>query len=334
MLDTRVAMGWGEGRDRVTSVHLSDSLLSVCTQACWRGFANRRIAPKFGCIIINRGPYISSSCLLGRMRLKRYDWEPLEDESEGEFAQAKLADLSTVFNGEGSEKLSIVIPAYNEGHRIAETLRAYATALRRLHPEILVELDGCEDGSADVVEDMRRQFPEIRLIEFAERLGKGRGVLEGIRSAQGSWVAYLDADGALPPEEFVRLVRAALTNKRDGVIASRYWDRGGMVARYGFLRWTASRAFNRLIRLLYRLPFRDTQCGAKLFRREAMEQVDDSMTLAGYAFDVELLWRMHAAGLDIEEVSVRWTHQDGSSVRVMKVALRMLFDVLRLRVQG
>jgi glycosyltransferase involved in cell wall biosynthesis len=229
--------------------------------------------------------------------------------------------------------LTVIIPTYNEESRISRTLRAYASALRGYDHEILVELDGCEDGSADVVRTLRREFSAIRIVEFPDRLGKGRGVIEGMRRARGEWVAFVDADGSLPPSEFLRMFATALADGYDGAIASRYWDRARIVREYGFLRWLASRNFNSMVRLLYRLPFRDTQCGAKVFRREAIESVIDSMKLAHYAFDVELLWRLERAGFRIREIPVTWTHKDGSSVRVPEVAPRMLFDVLRLRVR-
>lgn len=239
-----------------------------------------------------------------------------------------------VSNGwDGSRKvLSVVFPAYNEAERIADTIRAYATALEGLSHEIVVELDGCHDGTAEQVRGVQRGFPSVQIVEFPERLGKGRGVFEGIRRAKGEWIAYLDADGSVSPRDFLPVAATALSDGWDAVIASRYWNRHRIIESYGFPRWVASRTFNQLVRMLYGLPFEDTQCGAKIFRRSAIEAVIDDMKLSGYAFDVELLWRLWQSGHRIREVPVMWHHKDGSKVRLSRVARHMFIDILRLRV--
>ena len=230
------------------------------------------------------------------------------------------------------EKLTIVIPAYNEEERISETVHDYAAALRDTHHEIVVELDGCNDGTADRVRDIRREFPLVKLIEFRDRLGKGAGVFEGMRQGTGEWVGYVDADGSTPPGEFFRVAETALSDGADAVIATRYWNRQEMLRQYGFLRWTLSRGFNFAVRHLFGLPFRDTQCGAKVFRRRAVDAVAKDMEVTGYAFDVELLWRLGKAGFRIREIPILWNYRDGSTVRLPQVASRMFLDVLRLRV--
>ncbi len=229
-------------------------------------------------------------------------------------------------------KLSLVIPAYNEEGRIAKTVRDYAQSLEGLRHEILVELDGCRDGTADRVRTIQKDFPAVRLIEYPDRLGKGRGVLEAMRHATGDWIAYVDADGSVSPAEFLLVAKAALADGADAVIASRYWNRPHMIEEIGLLRWTASRSFNVLVRHMYGLPFRDTQCGAKMFRRVAVASVLEEMKLAGYAFDVELLWRLQRRGLRVVELPILWSYKNGSKVQIARVASRMFLDVLRLRV--
>ncbi len=230
------------------------------------------------------------------------------------------------------QKLSLVIPAYNEEQRISQTIHAYASSLQGLRHEILVELDGCNDRTADLVRDTQQEFPAVELVEFPTRLGKGRGVIEGMRRATGDWIAYVDADGSVSPSEFFVVAKAALSDGADAVIASRYWDRRHMVNEIGLLRWTASRSFNWLVRHMYGLPFRDTQCGAKMLRRRAVRAIIDEMRVDGYAFDVELLWRLQQHGFKVVELPILWTHKDGSKVRIGHVASRMFLDVMRLRV--
>ncbi len=230
------------------------------------------------------------------------------------------------------KKLSLVIPAYNEENRIAGTVRDFAHSLRDVRHEILVELDGCNDHTAERVRDVQAEYPSIKILEFPERLGKGRGVLAGMQEATGDWVAFIDADGSVSPAEFSFVAKAALADGADAVIASRYWNRQHMMREIGILRWTASRSFNLLVREMYGLPYRDTQCGAKILRRPALDMILREMKLAGYAFDVELLWRLRRHNFKVVELPILWTHRDGSTVKLAHVASRMFLDVLRLRV--
>ncbi len=254
-------------------------------------------------------------------------WPEISPGSSPDIETVSIPELRTP-----SGQLSIVIPAYNEEMRIPQTVRAYAEAFAWAQPELLIEVDGSRDRTSAIVREMQVRYPAVKLLEYPERLGKGRGVIEGVRHATGDWVAYVDADGSVSPEEFLKVANAALADGADAVIATRYWDVARMQREHGFLRWTASRSFNVLVRHLYHLPFRDTQCGAKLFRREALDAVLDEMKIDGYAFDVELLWRMKQHGFKVVEVPILWRHKDGSTVYLPRVIYRMFLDILRLRV--
>jgi len=88
------------------------------------------------------------------------------------------------------------------------------------------------------------------------------------------------------------------------------------------------------VRFLFGLPFVDTQCGAKIFRRDAIEAVMSEIRLRGYAFDVELLWRLEKAGYEIRELPISWDHKNGSSIKLSREAPRMLSDIIRMRLNG
>jgi len=243
---------------------------------------------------------------------------------------SREAEPKTVVPG----SLSVIIPAHNEEARIAETLLSYTAALQGAPHELVVALDGCVDRTGDVVKSLQARLPSIKIVQFPTRLGKGGGVLEGMKRASGVWIAFIDADGALRPEEFLNLLTEVQANGCDGVIGSRYWDRRRIQASYGFLRWLLSRAFNLFVRVLFRLQFEDTQCGAKIFRREAVEAVLGQIRLTGYAFDVELLWRLEKEGFVIRELPIAWDHKDGSSLKLAQEAPRMFTDIIRMRLNG
>lgn len=204
---------------------------------------------------------------------------------------------------------TIVIPAYNEEERIGGVLEALAGFDGR----VIVVADGT-DRTASLVRSFGDAHPEIALscLEFPGRLGKGGGIMAGFRAAETPLVGFMDADGSTSPGEMARLF--SYLDGADGAIASR-WAPGAVVpVRQGPVRRLQSRAFNLLIRLLFALPYTDTQCGAKVFRREALLPVLDEMVLTGFEFDVELLWRLARCGARVVEVPTVWYDQGGSKV--------------------
>lgn len=204
---------------------------------------------------------------------------------------------------------TIVVPAYNEDRRIGGLL----AALAEFEGSVIVVADGT-DRTADLVREFGFAHPELALVclEFPERLGKGGGILAGFRAARTPFVGFMDADGSTSPAEMVRLF--TFLCDADGSIASR-WCPGAVVpVRQGLVRRFQSRAFNLLIRLLFDLPYTDTQCGAKVFRSAALDPVLDEMVLTGFEFDVELLWRLRRRGARVVEVPTVWYDQGGSKV--------------------
>lgn len=222
---------------------------------------------------------------------------------------------------------SIVIPAHNEERRIGPVLHA----MRAEFPdaEIIVVANACTDATADVVAAIAQADPDLRLINLAAKLGKGGSVRLGFQVATADVIAFADADGATSPAELRRLV--AHLGEADGVVASR-WSRGSrMVVGQSPLRRLLSRGFNAIVRLLFGLPFADTQCGAKVFRRAAIEEIVEEVEIADFAFDVDVLFQLQRRGRVVREVPITWSHRDGSTVNVIFAAPRMLASIVRLR---
>lgn len=232
-----------------------------------------------------------------------------------------------------SPRLSIVLPAHNEEHRIAPTLRAYAEHFQGA-AELIVVVNGSTDQTAEVVDRIRSAFPEaIRSIVVVEAIGKGGAIQRGWREARGSVLGFVDADGATTPLEFDRLV--GRLDGHDGVIASR-WMRGATVYhRTSLLRKLASQGFIAVTHLLFRLPYHDTQCGAKLFRRSVVTRLLPHMRNRDMTFDVELLVLARRLGYDVIEVPTVWTDQSSSVLlgtpwRLMRTSFSMLKSLIRL----
>ena len=202
-------------------------------------------------------------------------------------------------------------------------------SIRQFDGEIIVVCDG-DDRTADVVETLAKNIPDlsIRCLRFPVRLGKGGGVRAGLAAARAPLVGYVDADGSTEIDEMCRLF--SHLSSYDVVIGSRWVPGSTPAIRQDWRRRLESRGFNLIIRLLFGLSFHDTQCGAKVFKKAAVDAVLPHLIAQGFEFDVELLWRLSRAGYQIEEVPVEWQNKGDSRVRRGDM-LRMLAGLLRVR---
>jgi glycosyltransferase involved in cell wall biosynthesis len=223
--------------------------------------------------------------------------------------------------------LTLIFPCYNEAERLPQTLAAYLAELSRRpgEVEVLVVDDGSTDQTFAVARAIAGRDDRVRVIRSQPNHGKGFGVRAGVLAAAGELIVFTDADGSYGPGEVAR-VAAALADA-PVAIGSRPagWATGPPA------RWLASRLFNRAIRALLGLPFGDTQCGLKGFRRQAALEVFGRARLDGFAFDAEILFLARRLGLAVTEVPVRAEERDGSKVQLAVDALAMLGDVLRVR---
>ncbi len=223
--------------------------------------------------------------------------------------------------------LSIVIPAHNEARRISPLLKS----LRRVFSvaEIIVVANACTDDTAEIVRRFAAHDSSLRLIDIESRLGKGGAVRLGFHAARGDVIAFIDADGATPAEELRRLVSELRDS--DCVIASRWATGARVLVRQPPLRRFLGRAFNVIVRAMFGLRLADTQCGAKIFRRAALEEIIEDVETADFAFDVDLLYQLQRRGRSIRESPTVWRDREGSTVDVLTTGPRMLASIARLR---
>lgn len=228
-------------------------------------------------------------------------------------------------------KLSIVVPAYNETQRILPTLESILSyASQRADDfELLVVDDGSSDGTADLVRETFGSDPHLRVLSYSPNRGKGHAVRYGLQHASGEWILFSDADLSTPIQE-VEPMLAAGRNGADIVIASRALGDAEIRERQPFYREAGGKVFNLMVRLLVLPDLHDTQCGFKLFRRDAITPVLDALEIDGFAFDVEILALARAAGARIVEVPTVWTNSPSSRVR-MSAAARAYVDLLKIR---
>ncbi len=229
--------------------------------------------------------------------------------------------------------LLLLIPAYNEEHRIEPVLREYSAYFQKHYQgrfQLIVVLNGCRDNTLGVVQKVAADYPFINSVEFKEPIGKGGALIEGLRFASiADLVGYVDADGATPPKAFHDLVKRM--GNADCVIASR-WIRGAVLHQQQTRkRQFASRVFHLIVQTMFWMNIRDTQCGAKVMRREAVEKIHSALRIADMAFDINLLYALKRAGYRILEVPTEWTDKVGSKVTLGQTSLMMLLSVIRIR---
>ena len=232
-----------------------------------------------------------------------------------------------------SPSVLLLIPAYNEENRIEPVLRDYARYFQKEYDgkfQLVVVLNGCRDNTLGVVQSVAKEFPSVGWLEFKAPIGKGGALIEGLKLApMANLIGYVDADGATPPHAFLDLVNH--TDKYDCVIGSRWLPGAVLHQEQSGKRQFASRVFHFIVQFLFRMNIRDTQCGAKVMRREAVEKIHHLLLTADMAFDINLLYSLKAAGYRILELPTEWTDKIGSKVALGNTSLTMLLSVIRIR---
>lgn len=228
--------------------------------------------------------------------------------------------------------LSIVIPCYNEHDRLAVTLRSIASYLETLtHDwELIVINDGSVDDTAEIAERAAARDPRIQLLGQRANRGKGAAVRQGLLAATKRVVVFTDADQATPIEELPKFL-APLAASADVAIGTRYHAASNIVERQPLTRRLLSRAGNGLIRTVFGLPYRDTQCGFKAFTNQAARSIASQLTVDRWGFDVELLVIARAHGLTVVEVPVRWHDGARSKLRAGRAAVSTLQDLWQIQ---
>jgi glycosyltransferase involved in cell wall biosynthesis len=229
--------------------------------------------------------------------------------------------------------LLLLIPAYNEEKRIEPVLRDYAKYFRRNYPgkfQIVVVLNGCVDDTTGVVRRVAAEFPEVGALDFPAPIGKGGALIEGLKLApQTELIGYVDADGATAPPAFLDLVRHCA--EVDCAIGSRWMAGSVLHQSQSAQRRFFSRGFHAFVQCLFWMNIADTQCGAKVMRRTAVEKIHSALRIADVAFDINLLYSLKRSGFTIREVPTVWTDQLGSKIKLNKGAIGIILSVIRLR---
>jgi glycosyltransferase involved in cell wall biosynthesis len=237
--------------------------------------------------------------------------------------------VSTAIGGGGG--ISLIIPAYNEEARIERALEAYLPVLERSQEqfEVIVVVDG-----TDRTEEIVRTYASrsVVCIRSARKLGKGGAIVQGFKRANYQRVGYVDADGSLNPGDLSRLITAV--DHYDCAVASRWSRDSRWIRKEPAFKRLASRGFNLLVRAVLGLKLNDTQCGAKFYSSDILNQVLRRVTVTNLAVDVGFMYHVQSLGGKITEIPVMWDDQPGSRFRMSRMIVYMFATVIGIRVMN
>ncbi len=222
--------------------------------------------------------------------------------------------------------LSIIIPAHNEERRLPHTLEKIFAYLQTQSytTEVLVVENGSNDRTYEVALELAEHYANLRILK-EEQPGKGKAVRRGMLAARGEYRFMCDADLSMPIAELSKFIPAK-TEQLDIAIASREAE-GAVRYNEPEYRHLGGRLINFAIRLLILPGFHDTQCGFKSFRGTVAEDIFRFQTIAGWSFDIEILYVALKRGYRVSEVPIHWYFDPETKLRAVKDAFLMLRDI-------
>lgn len=230
--------------------------------------------------------------------------------------------------------LSVVVPAFNEERRIGNTLISIIDYLstKEFSSEIIVVNDGSTDSTADFVNSLASNHPQLTLHNLNENMGKGFAVKSGMLKANGEIRLFMDADNSTSIDHF-DLMLPMFEGGSDVVIGSRRAPGAIIAVHQSWIRENLGKVFNLIVQLINGAPFKDTQTGFKAFTAKACELIFPLQTVTRWAFDLEIILIALRAGLKIEEAPVTWINDSQTRVTFAGM-LGMLRDIVKIRINS
>lgn len=233
-------------------------------------------------------------------------------------------------------ELSIVIPAYNEAHRLPGNLPKLLACLDQLALaggfEVIVVVEKSEDDTVERCRAAVATRPEVRVIANPVKRGKGHAVCTGMLLTTGDIAFFMDADLSTPLASIAQFVaHFASHSGTDVLIGNRRHPRSVIGVPQGLMRRKLSDAFNLFVQALILPGCADTQCGFKAFRQRAGREVFSRQHLDGFSFDLEILLLAKRLGFTVEDLPVDWCDEPASTLRPLRDGLKMLRDIFVVR---
>ncbi|KAG0216391.1 dolichyl-phosphate beta-glucosyltransferase [Mortierella sp. GBA30] len=258
--------------------------------------------------------------------------------------KTQLPRLPRINEGSAEKSLSIVVPAYNESERLPVMMKETLDFLKyrsQKDPEFTYEIliidDGCQDSTVRVALEIAEKEgnKDIRVLSIEKNRGKGGAIIQGMQYTRGKHILMVDADGATRFSDLDQVENRLKEVERDGLgvaVGSRaHLVKTDAVVKRSFIRNFLMYSFHKVVYVLGIRGIDDTQCGFKLFTREAARAIFPNMHVEGWVFDIEVLMIAQQLNIPIVEVPVAWQEIDGSKVSLMRDSILMALDLLIIR---
>jgi dolichyl-phosphate beta-glucosyltransferase len=223
--------------------------------------------------------------------------------------------------------LSIIVPAYNEEKRMIpflEDLIKFSKTLKSY--EIILVNDGSKDKTLEIMEGLKKKNKNIKIVSYEQNKGKAGALKEGINSALGEKILFIDADGSIPPYEIKEMVNKL--DNYDVVVGNRASKESKITQ--SLLRKTTGILFNTYVNILFGLGLQDNLCGFKGFRKNIAKYLFNNLISKGWIFDVELFYRIKEKSYSLYQQPIRWINKKDSKIKPFD-PIKMAFQLIILR---
>ncbi len=221
---------------------------------------------------------------------------------------------------------SLIIPSYNEEERIIPVINNFLDSFSDI--EIIIVNNGSSDNTVNLINKTYKNNNKIKLLDFKQKLGKGGAIIKGMNIAKGDFIGFSDADQAVMPDDFKKLIK--YLKFYDCAIGSRRVKGTDITIKQSLKRRISSKVFNIIVNLMFDLKIKDTQCGAKVFRKQIIKDILPKLKIKGFVFDIDVLYNLKKKSCKIKEVPISWKHQEGSKFSLTN-APKMFLSLLKLR---
>ncbi len=239
-----------------------------------------------------------------------------------------------MFSSASPPRLSLVIPAYNEAHRLPDSLEKIIDYGRgfAFSWEVIVVIERSQDKTLELARRITAKQANFQILDNKVHRGKGYAIRSGILKARGDLIFYMDADLSVPLEAIdTFLAYFEVHPEVDVLVGNRQHSQSRITRKQAWLRRSMGQTFNRILRMSVGIALQDTQCGFKAFRRKAAHAIFQHQNVDGFAFDVEVLLLAGRLGYKIADLPVEWINSPQSRVRLVRDSLSMLRDAMQVR---
>jgi len=233
-----------------------------------------------------------------------------------------------------NQKISIIIPAYNESNRITDSMKKVHEFVL-LNPniiEVIWVIEKSQDNTAELAKKIALNIPLFQVIENEIHLGKGHAVRQGMLYAKGDLLFFMDLDLSTDLKAIREFIQHFNTHSNTQIIiGNRRHEDSVIVERQNIFRVLMGRIFNVILRLIGLSDIKDTQCGFKAFRRQSGRTLFGLQKLNGFTFDVEILLLANMFHYKVESMPVEWKNSAESKVRLIQDSMMMFLEIIKIR---